>query len=78
LKQGAKMGKEDKKERFKRVAERRTNDILEKIRVLGNCANRGSYDFSEEEVNKIFSEIDKQLKIVKMKFLADKREKFKL
>jgi hypothetical protein len=72
------MEKEDKKERFKRVAERRTNDILEKIRVLGNCANRGSYDFSEDDVNKIFFEIDKQLKVVKMKFLADKREKFKL
>ena len=78
MKQGEKMGKEDKKERFKRVAERRTNDILEKIRVLGNCANRGSYDFSDDDVNKIFAEIDKQLKLVKMKFLADKREKFKL
>jgi len=72
------MGNENKKERFKRVAERRTNDILEKIRVLGNCANRGSYDFSDDDVNKIFAEIDKQLKLVKLKFLADKREKFKL
>lgn len=72
------MNKENKKERFKRVAERRTNDILEKIRVLGNCANRGSYDFSDDDVNKIFAEIDKQLKLVKLKFLADKREKFKL
>jgi hypothetical protein len=72
------MEKEGKKERFKRVAERRTNDILEKIRVLGNCANRGSYDFSDDDVNKIFAEIDRQLKLVKLKFLADKKEKFKL
>lgn len=70
--------KESRHERFKRIASKRTNDILEKIRILGNCANRSSYEYTEEEVNKIFSEIDKQLKLTKAKFLAGKRERFKL
>ncbi len=69
---------ETRHERFKRVASKRTNDILERIRILGNCSNKSSYEFTEEEVNKIFSEIDKHLKLTKAKFLAGKRERFKL
>lgn len=72
------MEQESRRERFKRVAAKRTNDILEKIRILGNCSNKSSYDYAEEEINKIFSEIDKQLKLTKTKFLAGKRERFKL
>ncbi len=70
--------KETRHERFKRVASKRTNEILEKIRILGNCSNKSSYEYTEEEVNKIFSEIDKQLKLTKAKFLGGKRERFKL
>ena len=69
---------ESRHERFKRIASKRTNDIFEKIRILGNCSNKSSYEYTEEEVNKIFSELDKQLKLTKAKFLAGKRERFRL
>jgi len=72
------MEKETRHERFKRLASKRTNEILEKIRILGNCSNKSSYEYTEEEINKIFSEIEKQLKLTKAKFLAGKRERFKL
>jgi len=72
------MEQENRHERFKRIAAKRTNEILEKIRILGNCSNKSSYEYTEEEVNKIFSEIDKQLKLTKAKFLGGKRERFKL
>lgn len=73
------QGKEEtRNERFKRIAAKRTNDILEKIRILGNCSNKSSYEYTEEEVNKVFFEIDKQLKLIKAKFSAGKRERFKL
>ena len=69
---------ETRNERFKRVASKRTNEILEKIRIIGNCSNKSSYEYTEEEVNKIFNEIDKQLKLTKAKFLGGKRERFRL
>ncbi|MBI5676251.1 MAG: hypothetical protein HZC48_10580 [Nitrospirae bacterium] len=72
------MKQESRHERFKRIASKRTNDILEKIRILGNCSNKSSYEYTEEEINKIFSELDKQLKLTKGKFLAGKRERFRL
>ncbi len=72
------MEQESRHERFKRIAAKRTNDILEKIRILGNCSNKSTYEYTEEEVNKIFSEIEKQLKLTKAKFLMGKGKRFKL
>jgi hypothetical protein len=72
------MQQESRNERFKRIAAKRTNDILEKIRILGNCSNKSSYEYTAEEINKIFSEIDKHLKLTKAKFLGGKRERFRL
>lgn len=72
------MSQENKHGRFIRIATKRTNEIIDKIRILGNCANRSSYEYTEGEVNKIFSELDKQLKLIKAKFLANKRTDFKI
>ena len=48
----------EKMDRFKRVAENRTNKIIDQIRLLGNCANKSNYEYSDEDVKKIFSAID--------------------
>jgi len=72
------MQQETRNERFKRIAAKRTNDIIEKMRILGNCSNKSSYEYADEEINKIFSEIEKQVKLIKAKFLVGKRERFKL
>lgn len=59
---------DNKRDRFKKLAVYRTNEILKKLRILGNCANRSAYEYSEEEINKIFSEIDHAIKTTKAKF----------
>ena len=70
---------DDKKERFVRIAERRTNNILEQLRLLGNCSNKNNYSYTEEDVKNIFSVIEAELKEVKMKFNSKaNKEKFKL
>jgi len=68
----------NKRERFKRLAVYRTNEVLKKIKVLGNCANRSAYEYNEEEVNKIFSEIERRVKEIKAKFHFSKNKEFKL
>ena len=64
--------------RFKRIAEARTNAVLDRLRILGNLSNRQMYSYSEEDINKIFSAIIKQIKEVRAKFNSRKEEKFKL
>lgn len=68
----------NKRERFKRLAVYRTNLVLRGLKVLGNCANRSAYEYNEEEINKIFNEIDRTLKTTKAKFNFHKSKEFKL
>ena len=68
-----------KSERFIRIAENRTNKILDDLRLLGNCANRSIYEYSEEDVKKIFLIIEQELKKIKSKFTdVERKNKFKL
>lgn len=60
--------KEIKEERFKRIAGRRVQEILDKLRLLKNCANKGNYYYTNEQVKKIFSVIDSEWRIVKLEF----------
>ena len=72
------MEESAKRERFKRLAQQRTNTVLKKIKVLGNCANRSAYEYNEEEIKKIFDAIDRQVKEVRAKFHFPKPKEFKL
>ena len=71
---------ESKRERFVRIVEARTNKIIDMLRLLGNCANKANYDYTETDVNKIFNTLEKELKIAKMKFTSSggEEDKFKL
>lgn len=70
---------QEKTDRFKRVAENRTNKIIDQIRLLGNCANRSNYEYSEEDVKKIFSAIESELKETKSKYqMKSQNKKFEL
>jgi len=66
-----------KEERFVRIAEKRTNVILDTLRLLGNCSNTNNYKYSDQQVKKIFSAIEQELKNTKIKF-DKKEEKFTL
>gem|GEM_PF-5908747 len=37
---------------FKRIAENRTNELIRRIRILGNCSNRSCHAYSEQQVKK--------------------------
>lgn len=69
---------DEKRERFKRLATLRTNAVLQRLKVLGNCANRSAYNYNEEEINKIFSEIERRVRETKAKFHFPKNKEFKL
>ena len=67
-----------KRDRFKKLAEQRTNAVMHKLKVLGNCSNRSAYEYTEEEISKIFSAIERQVRETKAKFHFPKNQKFKL
>lgn len=68
----------NKKERFRNLAEKRTNVVLQKLKILGNCSNRSAYDYSDVDITKIFSAIEQKIRETKARFHIPKKQKFKL
>lgn len=69
---------ETKKERFIRVATARTNKTLDAIRRLKNCANKNTYEYTDEEVEKIFAALDGALAEARAAFQQDAKRTFSL
>lgn len=70
---------ESPEQKFKRLASIRTNQVLDKIRILGNCSNKQVYKCTKKDIDKIFSAIEKKLRETKAKFNQfDAKEQFKL
>lgn len=62
------LKKETKREKFVRLAEARTNKILDMLQLLGNCSNTNIYDYTQKDVEKIFAAIESEVKETKKKF----------
>ena len=72
---------ETKRERFIRIAETRTNKIIDMVQLLGNCSNTSAYEYTDEDIDMIFSAIENAVKEAKRKFSkndSSKTSKFKL
>lgn len=72
---------ESKREKFVRLAEARTNKIIDMIQLLGNCSNQNQYEYTTKDVNKIFAAIQDELDAAKKRYNrqeSQKGSKFKL
>lgn len=70
---------ESKREKFVRLAENRTNKALEMIRLIGNLSNRSVYEYTVEDVEKIFGALEEEVALARKQFTEiGKTEKFKL
>ena len=59
------MGKSEKRQRFEKVASNRVQKIIDFLNLLKNCSNRNNYEYTEDDVQLMFSEIQKALKDAK-------------
>ena len=49
------------------------------LKLLGNCSNTGNYEYSDNDVKKIFNAIESEVKASKAKFIkSTKKNKFEL
>lgn len=60
--------KETKRDKFVRLAEARTNKIIDMLQLLGNCSNANAYDYTQKDVDKIFNAIESEVREAKKKF----------
>ena len=67
--------KEDKRTKFVRIAENRTNKIINMIRLLGNCSSKATYDYTDKDVDKIFNALKSELDDAKKRFLSSESKR---
>ncbi len=74
-----KAAEESKRDRFVRIAERRTEAVMNRLRILANCANRSVYEYTQADVDKIFSTITREMEEARRKFERTKgKREFRL
>lgn len=65
----------DKRNNFKRLAEARTEKVLAMLDLIGNLSNKSFYEYTDEEVDKIFKAITESVENNKSKFKKNKNNK---
>lgn len=65
------MGNTTKRQRFENVASNRVQRILDTLQLLQNCSNKNNYEYTEKDVDKMFSEISSAVKDAKQAYIKE-------
>ncbi len=69
------------REKFVELAEKRVNRAIKELRLISNLSNTTNYEYSDNDVNKIFKTLEATMKESKSKFMnggASNEAQFKL
>lgn len=61
---------ETDREKFVRLANKRVNTAIKAIDLIGNLSNRSNYDYTQEDAEKIFLALNKELKACRERFIS--------
>ena len=61
------MRTEDR-QKFIRLANKRVSNAMRAIQLVGNLSNRSNYDYTDEDVAKIFKALQDELSVCKRRF----------
>jgi hypothetical protein len=70
-----------KRKKFEEFANRRTNNAINSIRLIGKLSNKNAYEFDNEDINKIIRVLQNEIRLLKSRFEDSKNkesESFKL
>jgi hypothetical protein len=56
---------------FERLAERRVNEVIKKMRLIGNLANRSNYSYTDKHAKQIIDALENEIKFLKAKFRGE-------
>ena len=57
-----------RRQRFEKVASNRVQKIIDFLGLVGNCANKNNYEYTEKDVELMFKEINRAVKEAKIMF----------
>lgn len=72
------MRGETKQERFQRVVPKRVQRVLDSIRGFSQCSNKRMYEWNDQQMEKIWSAIEAELKKCRERYEDAEPEDFRL
>jgi hypothetical protein len=57
--------KQEKREKFVKLAENRTRNAIKAVRVIGKLGNKHAYEFDDSDVQKIIRALNKEVEALK-------------
>jgi len=69
------MTNESKNSRFKRLAKQRGERVLRDIHLIGNLSNRNNYEYTDQDISKLFRTIEEEIRLSKSRFITKKTRK---
>lgn len=63
----------EKKAKFRELAEKRVSNALKQIQLIGNLANTRAYEYGDDEVKKIFKSLKEEISLAESKFKSKGR-----
>ena len=68
------MVRQSDRQKFVHLAEARVNKTLKDIQLIGNLSNRSNYDYTDEDVEKIFRALSQEIAACRKRFELSKRK----
>lgn len=65
------MAKEQDRDKFVDLANKRVNTAIKAIQLIGNLSNKSNYHYTPEDVRKIFNALQREIKVAKDRFAED-------
>lgn len=74
--------RDNDRKKFVRLATKRVNSAIKSISLIGNLSNKSNYDYTEEDVGKIFRALNNEISACKKRFdmaaKSDTKREFRL
>lgn len=61
----------DKRAKFVELVENRVNRAIKDIRLIGNLANRSAYQYTDDDVRRVFRALQREIESAKARFSGD-------
>lgn len=62
------MTRENDRAKFVKLASARVSKALKNIQLIGNLANKSNYDYTDEDITKIFRALNEEILACKKRF----------
>ena len=62
--------KRERRDKFVKLAQKRTINAIKTIRTIGKLGNKAHYDYDDSDVKKIISTLNKEVEALKMKMTS--------